>query len=78
MTKFLKLSIKKDNKKTIFKKYIDTKFEVQNVVMYGPNDYLNVMFLGHDIIYGDVFKVWNKNENKFTLYFGEKGDEFDD
>lgn len=44
-----------------------------------PSDYDNVLFIGHDIQYGDVFKAWNTNsQNIFTLYFGEKGDEFND
>lgn len=44
-----------------------------------PKSYDNVLFLGHDINYGDLFKAWDDgNEEDFCLYFGVKGDEFND
>ena len=42
-----------------------------------PENYDNVLHIGKDVDYGDVFKVWNNsNPNDFIIFFGEKGDEF--
>jgi len=42
-----------------------------------PYGYDNVIHIGSDKFYGDVFKAWNDGEeNDFVLFFGEKGDEF--
>lgn len=41
----------------------------------GPNNYSNILHIGFDYQYGDVFKCWNDNPNDFTITFGVKGDE---
>lgn len=66
---------KEVKKKTIFKKYIcpDSIVNTQNK----PEDYENVEFIKHNKYYGDVFHAWNDNPKSFTIYFGEKGDEFE-
>ena len=46
---------------------------------YTPDKFDNVLFLGNDFDYGDVFKAWdNESPNSFWIFFGEKGDEFND
>lgn len=43
-----------------------------------PSKWDNILHIGTDKYYGDVFKCWdNGNENNFTIYFGVKGDEFE-
>lgn len=61
-------------KKTKFNSYL----AVNSIITCNqqPEGYDNVLFIGHDDVYGDVFKAWNNEESMFTLYFGEKGDEF--
>ena len=41
-----------------------------------PVDYGNVNYIGYDSRYGDVFMCWDDGEDGFTLFFGEKGGEF--
>ena len=41
-----------------------------------PRDWENVLLLAVNETEGDIFKAWSYDANKFTLYFGEKGDEF--
>ena len=80
MTKFkvLQDDNSKEEKKTVFNHIVShnglTDYEV---ALTKPEEWDNVLHLGFDSIYGDVFKVWNDTDNSdFTLYFGEKGDEF--
>ena len=40
------------------------------------NGFENVLHIGYDKQYGDVFKCWDQNPNEFIIYFGTKGDEF--
>lgn len=78
-TKFITLNgnSKPINKKTVFTKVLQHDFSVDEDCLQ-PEDWENVLYLGHDMDYGDVFKVWdNGGEDNFALYFGEKGDEFD-
>lgn len=43
-----------------------------------PGQWNNVLLIGSDETYGDVFKCWDDGgENNFTIYFGVKGDEFE-
>jgi hypothetical protein len=77
MTKFI--SIDKDTqekKETVFTHYVENKKEVSKVTTEIPGDWDNVMFIGKDYSYGDVFKCWNNLETDFFIIFGTKGDEF--
>ncbi len=77
MTKFSTLdNKKKEVKKTVFKITLGTDLQGLKTELT-PYDYKNVLHLGYDIYYKDVFKCWNNDPNDFTIYFGEKGDEFD-
>lgn len=77
-TKFLSLKSAEaiKPKKTIFLKLVCKDGIGANMQSCSPKDYDNVMFLGHDPAYGDVFKAWNEGELSFFIYFGIKGDEF--
>lgn len=78
MTKFMTLGYsKKTVKKTVFKTLLDDSFKIVNASVQ-PENYSNVLFLGHDESYGDLFKAWDDDKNDFAIYFGEKGDEFND
>lgn len=66
----------KSEKKTVFKFIVDANLEVLELTNIEPEDYENVLFLGYDTDYGDVFKCWN-NPSVFAIIFGEKGDEFE-
>ena len=66
----------KDIQQTVFTHMVNCYKEVEEL-----NDkqqyWDNVLFIGHDVDYGDVFKVWDDGgENNFTICFGVKGDEF--
>lgn len=62
-------------KETVFTSFVD--FDLKNRGTIGkPCDYRNVLHIGFDKEYRDVFKCWNDNEKEFTIYFGTKGDEF--
>ena len=80
MTKFMTLnSVNKEVKnKTVFKQILTEDLNVVNIVTV-PSDWDNVLYLGYDGHYGDVFKAWNDGDScQFTLFFGTKGDEFED
>jgi len=66
---------KKASKKTVFKKAVDNDKIINTRV--SPEDWENVQFLYHDIQYGDVFLAWDYDPEERTIYFGEKGDEFE-
>ena len=68
-------SEKQEPKKTVFEKQITASFEIINKKEY-PDKYKNVLHLGKDKYYGDVFKVWNDDKNDFLICFGTAGDEF--
>ena len=77
-TKFMKLN--EDNNpvinKTVFSRQLwGGRLEDAD---HQPEHYDNVLFLGTDGDYGDVFKAWDDEDVSFWLYFGEKGDEFND
>ena len=78
MTKFIDNTKKANSKKTVFEKALSFDFIVDDACgsIY---DYEKVEFIGHDESYGDVFKAYRdeNDENNFTLFFGVKGDEFD-
>jgi len=78
MTKYSTLdNKKKEGKKTVFNNCVD---EHLKIVSYktSPHNWDNVLHIGFDEDYGDVFKVWDdSDENTFIIAFGEKGDEFD-
>ena len=77
VTKFISLENKKESKKTVFKKYITSNSSVEKAISE-PSCYDNVLHIGYDKDYGDVFKAWNDNSpNDFVIYFGAKGDEFE-
>lgn len=75
-TNFMSLDDKvKESKKTIFTKTVQST-DVIIVDCYTPEGYKNVLHIGYDKCYGDVFKCWNDNINYFNLHFGIKGEEF--
>lgn len=77
MTKFTTLEKKTKKRETVFKKLITSDLEILST-NYKPTDFDNVLHIGNDECYGDVFKAWNKSrENDFIIYFGKAGDEFD-
>lgn len=66
----------KEFKKTVFNKFISNDLKIKNTICE-PQSFENVLYLGYDKEYGDVFKAWdNKENNRFTIFFGIKGDEF--
>jgi hypothetical protein len=69
MTKFTTLK-----NKTVFTHYVN--LEIESEVGTPIEDWQSILHIGTDVFYGDVFKVWNTDENYFTIYFGTKGDEF--
>lgn len=76
-TKFMSLDEpKKEVKKTVFNHYLNEDLipiEAENL----PEHYGNVLYIGNAHGYGDVFKAWDDGEeDMFTIFFGEKGDEF--
>lgn len=80
MTKFRKINLenlgnKKSLKKTKFTKVITESYDVEETDLM-PSVYKNVVHIGNDEIYGDVFIAYDGNPNIFTIYFGEAGDEF--
>ena len=82
MTKFISLEEPKEKKKTILSSILDIDgrggLKVRDVDVYDSDSvdkFDNVLHIGHNPFYGDVFKCWNDGKS-FTLYFGDKGDEF--
>lgn len=77
MTKFLTIdSVKSGGKRTVFTKALGSRFEIGDALT-SPEDYDNILFIGHDKMYGDVFKAWDDTDpENFELLFGTKGDEF--
>ncbi len=82
MTKFRKIDLKNlgdksSLKKTKFTKVITENYDAEETDLL-PSVYKNVVHIGKDVIYGDVFIAYDGNPNIFTIYFGEAGDEFKD
>ena len=75
-TKFLSLDTTKVGTKTIFTHVLTIQKEL-NEAQCTPEIYDNVLWLGFDNSYGDVFKAWDNNDTNFYIYFGKKGTEFD-
>lgn len=78
-TKFISLDNPQPVKKqTKFTHYLNISRTVKETLTDNPSKWNNVLHIGTDKYYGDVFKVWdNGEENNFTIFFGEKGDEFE-
>ena len=66
---------KSEKKETVFTHFVDGLLAVVKTNA-SPKQYKNVLHIGHDEGYGDVFKAWGDHENEFTIHFGTKGDEF--
>lgn len=77
-TKFMTLKslLNEDKENTKFT-HVILKSSIETTTMT-PNSWNNVLWIGYDEIYGDVFKCWDNNSNNFNLFFGIKGDEFND
>lgn len=70
---------KKEVVKTVFKKIVGYKYTTGAYIddtPLTPDRYENVLHIGYDSMYGDVFKCWDKNINNFAIFFGIAGDEF--
>ena len=79
MTKFIDNTKKNNSKKTVFEKVLTFDFVIEKAgAGYCLDVYEKVEFIGHDESYGDVFKAYHDadDDNNFTLFFGVKGDEF--
>ena len=74
-TNFMSLNDKvKEGKETIFTKVVYNNGGGDTIKT--PKNYKNILHIGRDEWYGDIFKCWNEDINCFTLHFGIKGDEF--
>ena len=81
MTIFRKIDLKKlgdegTSKKTKFTKVVINSYDVEETNT-SPSEYENVVHIGRDRVYGDVFIAYDDNPNNFTIFFGEAGDEFE-
>lgn len=80
MTKFRRINLEQSNKKhpkkTVFNHYVTSNLEVETVTT-SPNNWKVVVHIGTDKEYGDVFIVYDDSPDRFTIYFGEAGDEFE-
>lgn len=65
----------KEPKKTVFKNVINTELEIVDT-MLTPGNFDNVLHIGKDMYYGDVFKCWHSKSDVFYIFFGTAGDEF--
>jgi hypothetical protein len=75
-TKFMTLdSLKSEKKETVFTHYVNGCLQIAEGGI-DPQNFKNVLHIGRDDVYGDVFKAYDEKENKFTIAFGTKGDEF--
>lgn len=79
MTNFRKINLPtnqsvKEQQKTVFKSFVGTtRIEV---ALKHPVDYENIIHIGKDVAYGDVFIAYNDNPTSFRIYFGKAGNEF--
>ena len=78
-TKFISLdNLQPVKKQTKFTHYVDKDKQISSTPLVTPSEYDNVLHIGTDEEYGDVFKAWDDGEkNNFIIYFGVKGDEFE-
>ena len=74
-TKFTSLENEERRKETYFTHFLEEDKTV-GLSSLNPTHYDNCIHIGFDPFYGDVFKCWDNGQSGFTLYFGEKGDEF--
>jgi hypothetical protein len=76
-TKFMTLDGQKSEKKeTVFTHCVNSSLKIVEVSRLKPTKFSNVLHIGCDHIYGDVFKAWENDKNVFTIFFGTAGDEF--
>jgi len=77
MTKFTSICSNESEKKvkTVFERIVYKDATTDRFNELAPKDFTDVMFLGHDTSYGDVFKIWNKDPENFIIVFGKKGNE---
>lgn len=75
-TKYINLDSKTKSKKTVFTKAVSKDLTGIVDTSAKPEDFENVLHIGYDSKYGDVFKCWNIHEHIFLIFFGTKGDEF--
>ena len=79
MTNFRKINLStnqsvKEQQKTVFKSFVaTTRIEV---AIQQPVNYKNIIHIGKDVAYGDVFIAYDDNPTNFRIYFGKAGDEF--
>lgn len=74
-TKFTTLDNKQSKKETIFTHLVGTDKKPIDV-SEKASQWENVLHLGRDTHYGDVFKAWeNEDEDGFCIFFGVKGNE---
>ena len=79
MTKYSTLAnIGKVGKNTVFERCLTGDLEMDDCPNDSPDDFDNVLYLGHAPDYGDVFKAWDDDKSWFLIFLGEKGDEFND
>ena len=80
MTKFRRINLEQSNKKhpkkTVFNHYVTSYLNIASA-KNPPDDYEVVIHIGTDKEYGDVFIVYDDSPDRFTIYFGEAGDEFE-
>ena len=75
-TNFMTLnSEKQEPKKTVFEKQVNGDLVVEDAT-FTVDEFKNVLYIGSDRDYGDVFKAWDYAENSFYIFFGTAGDEF--
>ena len=66
---------KSEKKETVFTHCVNGNLKIVKS-SYEPKNYDNVLYIGYDTVYKDVFKAWNDDENSFTIFFGKAGGEF--
>ena len=81
MTKYMTLDKKEnpESKKTVFNLMVGSDMEIIDAPLQ-PDRMEEVLFLGNDESYGDVFLAYidAKDKSEFAIYFGVKGNEFND
>lgn len=66
---------------TIFTKAIIKGHEGELIIVNTNakvTSFKNILSLPKDRIYGDVFIAWNDNPHDYTIFFGTKGNDFED